>query len=194
MWEILTGAMKELTLDAPNNFETDVGPIINVDAFKKLETYINSFTSSNKKFQSHEHLAEKNIISPCLIELNALDEINEEQFGPILHIYKYKASTLKENLIEINDKNYGLTLGIHSRIESKHAEISGLLSAGNAYVNRDMVGAVVGVQPFGGEGLSGCGLKAGGPNYLLQFVNERVVSKNTVAFGGNTELLNIDKE
>ena len=194
MWEILTGAMKELTLDAPNNFETDVGPIINVDAFKKLETYINSFTSSNKKFQSHEHLTEKNIISPCLIELNALDEINEEQFGPILHIYKYKASTLKENLIEINDKNYGLTLGIHSRIESKHAEISGLLSAGNAYVNRDMVGAVVGVQPFGGEGLSGCGLKAGGPNYLLQFVNERVVSKNTVAFGGNTELLNLDKE
>ena len=194
MWEILTGAMKELTLDAPNNFETDVGPIINEDAFNKLETYINSFNDSNRKFQSHEHLAEKNIISPCLIELNKLNEINEEQFGPILHIYKYKASTLKENLIEINDKNYGLTLGIHSRIESKHAEISALLSAGNAYVNRDMVGAVVGVQPFGGEGLSGCGLKAGGPNYLLQFVNERVVSKNTVAFGGNAELLNLDNE
>ena len=194
MWEILTGAMKELTLDAPNNFETDVGPIINEDAFNKLETYINSFNDSNRKFQSHEHLAEKNIISPCLIELNKLNEINEEQFGPILHIYKYKTSTLKENLIEINDKNYGLTLGIHSRVESKHAEISGLLSAGNAYVNRDMVGAVVGVQPFGGEGLSGCGLKAGGPNYLLQFVNERVVSKNTVAFGGNAELLNLDNE
>ena len=194
MWEILTGAMKELTLDAPNNFETDVGPIINEDAFNKLETYINSFNDSNRKFQSHEHLAEKNIISPCLIELNKLNEINEEQFGPILHIYKYKTSTLKENLIEINDKNYGLTLGIHSRIESKHAEISALLSAGNAYVNRDMVGAVVGVQPFGGEGLSGCGLKAGGPNYLLQFVNERVVSKNTVAFGGNAELLNLDNE
>ena len=194
MWEILTGAMKELTLDAPNNFETDIGPIINTDAFNKLETYINSFNDSNRKFQSHEHLAEKNIISPCLIELNKLNEINEEQFGPILHIYKYKASTLKENLIEINDKNYGLTLGIHSRVESKHAEISALLSAGNAYVNRDMVGAVVGVQPFGGEGLSGCGLKAGGPNYLLQFVNERVVSKNTVAFGGNAELLNLDNE
>ena len=194
MWEILTGAMKELTLDAPNNFETDVGPIINEDAFNKLETYINSFNDSNRKFQSHEHLAEKNIISPCLIELNKLNEINEEQFGPILHIYKYKASSLKENLIEINGKNYGLTLGIHSRVESKHAEISALLSAGNAYVNRDMVGAVVGVQPFGGEGLSGCGLKAGGPNYLLQFVNERVVSKNTVAFGGNAELLNLDNE
>ena len=194
MWEILTGAMKELTLDAPNNFETDVGPIINEDAFNKLETYINSFNDSNRKFQSHEHLAEKNIISPCLIELNKLNEINEEQFGPILHIYKYKTSTLKENLIEINGKNYGLTLGIHSRVESKHAEISALLSAGNAYVNRDMVGAVVGVQPFGGEGLSGCGLKAGGPNYLLQFVNERVVSKNTVAFGGNAELLNLDNE
>ncbi len=111
-----------------------------------------------------------------------------------MHIYKYKASALAESLKEINDKNFGLTLGVHSRIESKHDEISSLLSAGNAYINRDMVGAVVGVQPFGGEGLSGCGLKAGGPNYLLQFVNERVVSKNTVAFGGNTELLNLDKE
>ena len=194
MWKILTGAMKEMTLGTPDNFETDVGPIINKDAFKKLADYISSFSDANKKFQSHEHVLEKNIISPCLIELNSLDEIHEEQFGPILHIFKYKASALTESLKEINNKNFGLTLGVHSRIESKHDEISSLLSAGNAYINRDMVGAVVGVQPFGGEGLSGCGLKAGGPNYLLQFVNERVVSKNTVAFGGNTELLNLDKE
>ena len=193
-WKIITGAMKEIMLDTPNNFETDVGPIINKDAYKKLAKYINSFDGTNKKFQSHDHVPQKNIISPCLIELNSLNEINDEQFGPILHIYKYKAHSLGDHLQKINDKNFGLTLGIHSRIESKYDEISSLLNAGNAYVNRDMVGAVVGVQPFGGEGLSGCGLKAGGANYLLQFVNERVVSKNTVAFGGNTELLNLDKE
>ena len=193
-WKIITGAMKELLLDTPNNFETDVGPIINKEAFNILEKYIKSFEGTNKKFQSHDHIPEKNIISPCLIELNSLDEINYEQFGPILHIFKYTAHHLKDHLQKMNDKNFGLTLGIHSRIESKFDEISSLLNAGNAYVNRDMVGAVVGVQPFGGEGLSGCGLKAGGPNYLLQFVNERVVSKNTVAFGGNAELLNLDKK
>ena len=194
MWELLTGAMQELTLDTPDNFETDVSPIINKKSFAQLKEYIDSFNKGNKKYQSHDHIPEKNIISPCLIELNSLNEISEEQFGPILHIFKYKTSSLKNNLIEINNKNYGLTMGVHSRVESKHDEIASYLTAGNAYINRDMVGAVVGVQPFGGEGLSGSGLKAGGPNYLLQFVNERVISKNTVAFGGNTELLNLDKE
>jgi RHH-type proline utilization regulon transcriptional repressor/proline dehydrogenase/delta 1-pyrroline-5-carboxylate dehydrogenase len=194
LWGILTGAMKEMVLDTPNNFETDVGPIINQKAYKKLSSYIESFSQNNKKFQPHEHIPSKNIIGPCLIELNSLNEINEEQFGPILHIYKYNASSLNDDLKELNKKNYGLTLGVHSRIESKHEEIASYMSVGNSYINRDMVGAVVGVQPFGGEGLSGCGLKAGGPNYLLQFVNERVISKNTVAFGGNTELLNLDKE
>jgi len=193
-WRIITGAMKEMVLDTPDNFETDVGPIINQKAYKKLSSYIESFSQNNKKFQPHEHIPSKNIIGPCLIELNSLNEINEEQFGPILHIYKYNASSLNDDLKELNKKNYGLTLGVHSRIESKHEEIASYMSVGNSYINRDMVGAVVGVQPFGGEGLSGCGLKAGGPNYLLQFVNERVISKNTVAFGGNTELLNLDKE
>ena len=194
MWEILTGAMKEMLLDTPNNFEADVGPIINKEAFSRLTEYINTFKGNNKIFQSHEHKENKNIISPCLIELNSLDEINEEQFGPILHLYKFSSDKLDYDLKEINDKNFGLTLGVHSRIESKHNEIASIISAGNAYINRDMVGAVVGVQPFGGEGLSGSGLKAGGPNYLMQFINERVISKNTVAFGGNTELLNLEEE
>jgi RHH-type proline utilization regulon transcriptional repressor/proline dehydrogenase/delta 1-pyrroline-5-carboxylate dehydrogenase len=194
MWEILTGAMKEMLLDTPNNFEADVGPIINKQTFSKLAEYINTFKVNNKIFQSHEHKENKNIISPCLIELNSLDEINEERFGPILHLYKYSADKLNYDLKKINDKNFGLTLGVHSRIESKHNEIASIISAGNSYINRDMVGAVVGVQPFGGEGLSGCGLKAGGPNYLMQFINERVISKNTVAFGGNTELLNLEEE
>ena len=194
MWEILTGAMKEMVLDSPDNFETDVSPIINKHAYIKLTKYIDAFKDSKRIYQSHNHIPEKNIISPCLIELNSLDDINEEQFGPILHIYKYSSDALNKELKQINDKNFGLTLGVHSRVESKHDEVSSIISAGNSYINRDMVGAVVGVQPFGGEGLSGCGLKAGGPNYLMQFINERVVSKNTVAFGGNTELLNLEKE
>ena len=194
MWEILTGAMKEMVLDSPDNFETDVSPIINKHAYIKLTKYIDAFKDSKRIYQSHNHIPEKNIISPCLIELNSLDDINEEQFGPILHIYKYSSDALNKELKQINDKNFGLTLGVHSRVESKHDEVSSIISAGNSYINRDMVGAVVGVQPFGGEGLSGCGLKAGGPNYLMQFINERVVSKNTVAFGGNTELLNLEEE
>ena len=194
MWEILTGAMKEMVLDSPDNFETDVSPIINKHAYIKLTKYIDTFKDSKRIYQSHNHIPEKNIISPCLIELNSLDDINEEQFGPILHIYKYSSDALNKELKQINDKNFGLTLGVHSRVESKHDEVSSIISAGNSYINRDMVGAVVGVQPFGGEGLSGCGLKAGGPNYLMQFINERVVSKNTVAFGGNTELLNLEEE
>ena len=194
MWEILTGAMKEMVLDSPDNFEADVSPIINKHAYIKLTKYIDAFKDSKRIYQSHNHIPEKNIISPCLIELNSLDDINEEQFGPILHIYKYSSDALNKELKQINDKNFGLTLGVHSRVESKHDEVSSIISAGNSYINRDMVGAVVGVQPFGGEGLSGCGLKAGGPNYLMQFINERVVSKNTVAFGGNTELLNLEEE
>ena len=194
MWEILTGAMKEMVLDSPDNFETDVSPIINKHAYIKFTKYIDAFKDSKRIYQSHNHIPEKNIISPCLIELNSLDDINEEQFGPILHIYKYSSDALNKELKQINDKNFGLTLGVHSRVESKHDEVSSIISAGNSYINRDMVGAVVGVQPFGGEGLSGCGLKAGGPNYLMQFINERVVSKNTVAFGGNTELLNLEEE
>ena len=194
MWEILTGAMKEMVLDSPDSFETDVSPIINRDAYLKLIKYIDALKENTRIYQSHNHIPEKNIISPCLIELNSLDDINEEQFGPILHIYKYNSGTLGKDLKEIDDKNFGLTLGVHSRVESKHDEISSIISAGNSYTNRDMGGAVVGVQPFGGEGLSGCGLKAGGPNYLMLFINERVVSKNTVAFGGNTELLNLEEE
>ena len=194
MWEILTGAMKEMVLDSPDNFETDVSPIINKHAYIKFTKYIDAFKDSKRIYQSHNHIPEKNIISPCLIELNSLDDINEEQFGPILHIYKYSSDALNKELKQINDKNFGLTLGVHSRVESKHDEVSSIIFAGNSYINRDMVGAVVGVQPFGGEGLSGCGLKAGGPNYLMQFINERVVSKNTVAFGGNTELLNLEEE
>jgi RHH-type proline utilization regulon transcriptional repressor/proline dehydrogenase/delta 1-pyrroline-5-carboxylate dehydrogenase len=133
-------------------------------------------------------------VSPTIIEINKLNDLDQEQFGPILHIIKFKSSEITNLISDINDSGYGLTMGIHTRIESRADLFSQQCNIGNIYINRDMVGAVVGSQPFGGRGLSGSGYKAGGPNYLMQFLNEKVVSKNSVAFGGNAELLNIQEE
>ena len=120
--------------------------------------------------------------------------MSSEQFGPILHILKYASNDIDKLINDINNTGYGLTMGIHSRIESQADHLGKNCKIGNIYINRDMVGAVVGSQPFGGVGLSGSGYKAGGPNYLLQFLNEKVISKNSVAFGGNTELLNLQED
>ena len=142
--------------------------------------------STSQKFQNH--------IPPTIIEIDKLSDLKDEQFGPILHILKFKSDKVDNIIKEVNDSGFGLTMGIHTRIESRADMFSEKCNIGNIYINRDMVGAVVGSQPFGGQGLSGSGYKAGGPNYLLQFLNEKVVSKNSVAFGGNAELLNIQEE
>ena len=123
-----------------------------------------------------------------------MSEINEEIFGPILHVVEYDAENLNDILEQINSKKYGLTMGIHSRIQSKIEYVCDYCNIGNIYVNRDIIGAVVESQPFGGMNLSGSGSKAGGPNYLIQFLNEKVISTNTVALGGNTELLNLETD
>ena len=133
-------------------------------------------------------------VPPTMIEIDSISQIDEEQFGPVLHVLKYKFNEIDKTINQINESGYGLTMGIHSRIESRADFISSESNIGNIYINRDMVGAVVGSQPFGGIGLSGSGFKAGGPNYLLQFLNEKVISKNSVAFGGNTELLNLQED
>ena len=129
-----------------------------------------------------------------LTKINQISDINNEQFGPILHVLKYKSNEIDELIKQINGSGYGLTMGLHTRIESRADYFSKNANVGNVYINRDMVGAVVGSQPFGGVGLSGSGFKAGGPNYLLQFLNEKVISKNSVAFGGNAELLNLQED
>ncbi|MDA9146820.1 aldehyde dehydrogenase family protein, partial [Gammaproteobacteria bacterium] len=144
-------------------------------------------------YQSEPSILES-VVSPTIIEINKLNDLSEEQFGPILHVLKFKSSEISNLISEINDTGYGLTMGIHTRIESRADLFSQKCNVGNVYINRDMVGAVVGSQPFGGRGLSGSGYKAGGPNYLIQFLNEKVISKNSVAFGGNAELLNIQEE
>lgn len=191
--EMIIGAMEVLEVGPTNDFCNDIGPIISDTAFKNLDQYIKKLSKTNNIFQTKINV-EGNYIPPTLIEINSLEELGSEQFGPILHVLRFKSNSINEVIKDINNLNYGLTLGIHTRVESRADHISMKANVGNIYINRDMVGAVVGVQPFGGEGLSGTGCKAGGPNYLSQFVNEQVVSKNTVAFGGNTELLNLQSE
>jgi RHH-type proline utilization regulon transcriptional repressor/proline dehydrogenase/delta 1-pyrroline-5-carboxylate dehydrogenase len=127
--------------------------------------------------------------APMTAGLECLGQLQDEHFGPILHVLRYRADGLDALVESINATGYGLTLGVHSRIESTWRRVQALARVGNCYVNRGMTGAVVGVQPFGGEGLSGTGPKAGGPHYLLRFVSERTLTVNTTAVGGNATLL-----
>ena len=126
-----------------------------------------------------------------MVKLDSMTQLKEEVFGPVLHIIRYPSKALDAVLQEINDSGYGLTLGIHTRIENSAEYICEHTNVGNTYVNRNMVGAVVGTQPFGGEGLSGTGPKAGGPHYLFRFATEKTATINTVATGGNTDLFEL---
>jgi RHH-type proline utilization regulon transcriptional repressor/proline dehydrogenase/delta 1-pyrroline-5-carboxylate dehydrogenase len=192
--EMVKGNMRELKIGNPEELDTDIGPIINKAAKNKLDAYIkNKAESGFQVYQSNTQIIDQ-YISPTVIEINALTDLDEEQFGPILHVLKFKSSEIDDLIKDINNTGYGLTMGIHTRIESRADLFSQNCNIGNVYINRDIVGAVVGSQPFGGRGMSGSGYKAGGPNYLIQFLNEKVVSKNSVAFGGNAELLNIQED
>ena len=132
--------------------------------------------------------------APVAFEIDALSRLQREVFGPVLHVVRYPARRLDQVLEAINGTGYGLTLGIHSRIDSTVAYIQKRLKVGNAYVNRSTIGAVVGVQPFGGEGLSGTGPKAGGPHYLHRYATERTLTIDTTAAGGNASLMSLDEE
>jgi RHH-type proline utilization regulon transcriptional repressor/proline dehydrogenase/delta 1-pyrroline-5-carboxylate dehydrogenase len=130
-----------------------------------------------------------NYVAPHIFELADADQLTEEVFGPVLHVVRYRAENLERVLQAIERTGYGLTLGIHSRIDDTIEGVIDALSVGNVYVNRNMIGAVVGVQPFGGHGLSGTGPKAGGPHYLTRFATEQTVTINTAAAGGNAALM-----
>ena len=134
-------------------------------------------------------MGEKTYVPPAVFGLDRIEQIGGEQFGPVLHFFTYKAKDLPKLLEQIEATGYGLTFGLETRLRSTMDEVLGHTAIGNRYVNRSMIGAVVGVQPFGGEGLSGTGPKAGGPFYLQRFVTERTTSINTAAIGGNVELL-----
>src|SRR5690606_4449017 len=125
--------------------------------------------------------------------IDSISQLTREEFGPILHVIRYRARDLEKILHEINSTGYGLTLGVHSRIEKTQHIIAKTARVGNCYINRTMTGAVVGVQPFGGERLSGTGPKAGGPHYLQRFATERTLTINTTAVGGNASLLELSE-
>jgi len=197
--ELLTmikGAMNDLSIGAPDELGADIGPIISFEALKKLKNYIASMESEgNLCFQSKEDIpSDGSYLPPTLIELESRSLPSEEQFGPILHIASFTEENLTDLIKEINTKGFALTFGIHTRIDSRALDIAQQTASGNVYINRDIVGAVVETQPFGGKNLSGSGFKAGGPNYLLQFMDEKVITVNTVAIGGNIDLINTNNE
>ena len=193
--EALKGAMDTLALGDPADPSKDIGPVIDADAKKTLEEHIERMGKEAKIVHqtplSRELKDKGYYLPPTLVELPSLDLLPEEKFGPILHVVRYKRSDLVDQAKALADKGYGLTLGVHSRLQRFFDVIRETVPAGNVYVNRNMTGAVVGVQPFGGEGLSGTGPKAGGPNYLPRFASERVVTINIAAQGGDPELLNL---
>ena len=190
--ELLEGAMNELVIGDPQHAATDVGPVIDAAARDALEAHISAMQSLGlvrHRARLPEACTHGTFVAPTLIVLDRLDRLTKEVFGPVLHVITWRAGQLDALIDSINDLGYGLTLGVHSRIDRVVERVIERARVGNLYVNRNMIGAVVGVQPFGGEGLSGTGPKAGGPHYLARFAVERTVSINTAAAGGNAALL-----
>jgi len=192
MIELILGAMDELKLGDPMLLDTDIGPVIDEDARRSLQSHADEMTAKAKllrKLTVGPELANGVFFPPHVFEIDSIGQLKREVFGPVLHIVRYQADKLGEVCDSINATGYGLTLGVHSRIEETAAFVRSRVHAGNMYVNRNQIGAVVGVQPFGGEGLSGTGPKAGGPHYLPRFALERTYTVNTTAAGGNASLL-----
>lgn len=190
--ELLIGAMDQLVIGDPAKLITDVGPVISAQAQQALETHVFGWQQRGAllhQCQLPGSCRNGLFIAPALIEITAIDQLHEEHFGPILHLVRYQRSEFEKILAAINATGYGLTFGFHSRIEHSIRLVEQKIKAGNLYINRDTIGAVVGSQPFGGSGLSGTGPKAGGPNYLLRFTTEQTCTINTTAVGGNALLL-----
>jgi RHH-type proline utilization regulon transcriptional repressor/proline dehydrogenase/delta 1-pyrroline-5-carboxylate dehydrogenase len=190
--EILTGYMDTLKVGDPGLLDTDVGPVIDERALKGLREHADWLRGKGRLLKEVDlgpDCVHGTFLPPVAVEIDSLDLLEREQFGPILHVIRYKAKDLDKVIQAVNDTGYGLTLGVHTRIDSEARYIQSRIRVGNAYINRNMVGAVVGVQPFGGQGLSGTGPKAGGPHYMLRFANERTLTINTAAVGGNASLL-----
>ncbi|EIL98873.1 bifunctional proline dehydrogenase/L-glutamate gamma-semialdehyde dehydrogenase [Rhodanobacter thiooxydans] len=192
---MLAGAMAELKVGDPGQLSTDVGPVIDEDAKKILVDHAARMDQEAKLIAEAaldaDIAAHGTFFAPRAYEIPSLTTLTREVFGPVLHVIRWKGSELAQVVEQINATGYGLTLGVHSRIDDTVEYIRSHARVGNCYVNRNQIGAVVGVQPFGGESLSGTGPKAGGPHYLLRFAGERTLTINTTAAGGNASLLTI---
>ncbi|MBY8337105.1 bifunctional proline dehydrogenase/L-glutamate gamma-semialdehyde dehydrogenase PutA [Alteriqipengyuania sp. NZ-12B] len=192
MLTMIRGAFEALDVGDPTRFDTDVGPVIDHDAQAALERHVaRSETIGRTIWRGKEDssLARGSFVVPTIIEIEGIGHLQRENFGPVLHIAKFKGKDLGQVVDDINAVGFGLTCGLHSRVEETRRFVESRIKVGNFYVNRNQIGAVVGSQPFGGEGLSGTGPKAGGPNYVARFATERVVTVDTTAAGGNATLL-----
>jgi RHH-type proline utilization regulon transcriptional repressor/proline dehydrogenase/delta 1-pyrroline-5-carboxylate dehydrogenase len=192
--ELLKGAIVPLRVGDPRRIDTDIGPVIDEGALRNLqqhEAYLSGFARLIARADKPNGL-NGYYFAPVAYEIKSLSQLRGEVFGPVLHVIRYRAKDLDKVIDEINATGYGLTFGLHSRLSGRFEEIAHRICAGNIYINRSMTGAVVGVQPFGGMGLSGTGPKAGGPHYLARFVNERTVTVNITASGGNVNLISLE--
>jgi RHH-type proline utilization regulon transcriptional repressor/proline dehydrogenase/delta 1-pyrroline-5-carboxylate dehydrogenase len=191
--DLLKGAMAELRLGDPWDAATDIGPVIDEKSRDGLTAYVNEMRTRALDVTNAGTVLERGVFfQPHLIGLAAPEMPAREVFGPVLHLAPYEGGTLEVLCDLINDAGFGLTLSLHTRLPSVIERVTERMKVGNVYVNRDQIGAVVGTQPFGGEGLSGTGPKAGGPNYLTRFAVERVAAVNSAAIGGVTDLLSLD--
>jgi len=189
--KMLAGAMDALVVGNPSDPATDVGPVIDAAAYTRLMDYRESRTAD--WIHTIVVPGSGHFVPPTAIRIGALGDLTQEWFGPILHVATWKSGALEETIAAINANGFGLTMGLHSRIARNAETVEALARVGNLYVNRSMIGAIVGSQPFGGEGLSGTGPKAGGPSYLHRFCAERVTSTDTTSAGGNASLLSLDE-
>lgn len=188
--EMLKEAMEALVVGDPSQLSTDVGPVIDSTAREEIEAYVAQHSSLSRTVIQD---LKGTFVAPTIIEVKGMGDVNREVFGPVLHVARFEAQDLDQVVRTINQSGYGLTMGFQSRIESSIMNVRSKARVGNLYINRNMIGAVVGVQPFGGEGLSGTGPKAGGPHYLSRFAVERTFSYNITASGGNVALLNLEE-
>ncbi|WP_281213175.1 bifunctional proline dehydrogenase/L-glutamate gamma-semialdehyde dehydrogenase PutA [Shewanella insulae] len=192
--DVMKGAMDELTIGNPSSVKTDVGPVIDATAKANLNAHIDHIKQVGRLINQRELPADTengHFVAPTAVEIDSIKVLEKEHFGPILHVIRYKAADLPKVIDDINSTGFGLTLGIHSRNEGHALEVADKVNVGNVYINRNQIGAVVGVQPFGGQGLSGTGPKAGGPHYLSRFVTEKTRTNNITAIGGNATLLSL---
>jgi len=195
--ELLVGHMDELVIGNPAQLSTDVGPAIDEDARALLDAHIERMGDSARilhRCTLGEATDAGTFFAPTLVAIEDLDTLEQEVFGPVLHVLRFRNKDLGSTIDAVNAMGYGLTMGLHSRIDSRVRAVAMRSEAGNIYVNRNMIGAVVGVQPFGGRGLSGTGPKAGGPHYLPRFGTEVTVSNNISAVGGNASLLSLESD
>ncbi|NCF59248.1 MAG: bifunctional proline dehydrogenase/L-glutamate gamma-semialdehyde dehydrogenase PutA [Gammaproteobacteria bacterium] len=195
--ELLVGHMEELVIGNPALLATDVGPAIDDEARSMLEAHVKQMENEARvlyRCPLDDGTESGTFFAPTLIEIDSVDALENEVFGPVLHVLKFRSRDLQATIDAVNASGYGLTMGLHSRIDARARRLAELSGAGNIYINRNMIGAVVGVQPFGGRGLSGTGPKAGGPHYLPRFGTEYTISNNIAAVGGNASLLSLEND